>query len=101
MTSATIIFHVKRANLRLCTVHVGAETMVLPGIKVSSIVMPSGGTVRSSPPGTGGCNRKVSLMTPFRYGRSWISLHSVGEPAWYTGFNSSRSLSTSSGSQQR
>ncbi len=38
-------------------------------MKVDAMVMPSGGDWRRPPEGTGGCRRRVSLMTPLRWGR--------------------------------
>jgi hypothetical protein len=40
--------------------------VILPGTKVSPIVMPSGGVKRGIAVGTGGCNRSVSLMIALR-----------------------------------
>jgi len=42
--------------------------MVFPGMKVDPMVRPCGGVFLCTPEGTGGCIRKVSLMTAFKYG---------------------------------
>ncbi len=69
-----------RFDLRLPIVHEGAETLTPPGMKISPIIIPCGGVCLSTPPGTGGCKRSASLMTPLRYFASWISRTSVSEP---------------------
>ena len=75
----------------------GQVIVMLPGINVSSISMPSGGVSRDNPVGATVYKRSVSLMIPFRWFKSLILELDRSEPPSRWVLSSSRSFETSSG----
>lgn len=69
------------SHLHLWILYLGATILVFPGMKVSSIQMPSGGVIRFPPVSADGSRRMVSLMKAFRCGRPARAFGSVSSIA--------------------
>lgn len=85
-------------DVHLPRLYAGTRTVTPPGIYVPSISSPSGGVSLSPPEGIGGCRRRVSLMTPFRWG---IEVSSLLSEKLVKASSSVRSLAISVGAAAR